>query len=59
MPTQFITTRLVSKESGQEYYLGCIKYYDGDQYLYSEWTKIHRLNEEDARFDAQVLSEDH
>ena len=51
----YISTRLID----HEYYLGCVKYYDGDQYLYSEWTKINRPNEEDAKYDAVRLAEDH
>ena len=59
MENQTISTQLVFTNNGPEYYLGRVKFYDGDMYLFSLTTKIHRLNEEDARYDAEKLLEDH
>ena len=59
MPNHTISANLVFTDNGPEYYVGRVKYYDGDMYLYSETTKIHRLNEEDAIYDAKLLAEDH
>ena len=54
-----IKTRLIFSEELGEHYIGTVSYYDGDMYLYSETTKIPRLNEMDARHDAKMLIEDH
>ena len=59
MPKHYITANLIFSEDLGEHYIGHVKYYDGDMYLYSEKTKIPRLNEEDALYDAKMLSEDH
>ena len=58
MENHVVKSQLVFEENGPEYYLGRVLYYDGDQYLYSETTKIPRLNEEDALFDARIMFED-
>jgi len=54
-----IKTRLIFSEELGDHYIGTVSYYDGDMYLYSETTKIARLNEMDARYDAERLAEDH
>ena len=59
MPNHYIKTRLIFSETLGEHYIGITQYYDDDMYLYQETTKIPRLNEEDARYDAEMLVEDH
>ena len=54
-----IKARLIFDNDGSEYYLGFVKYYDGDMYLYTEHTQIRRCNEVDAIYDAKKMSEDH
>ena len=59
MPNYRISSQLVFENNTLNSYLGRVKYYEGDMYLYSETTKIYRLNEEDALYDAKILAEDH
>ena len=39
-------------------YVGRVKWYDDDMYLYSESTGIHAITPDDAKLDAKRLAED-
>ena len=54
-----MSTKYYIKTILLEHYIGMVNYYDGDQFLYSEYTKIHRRRKEDAEYDATRLAEDH
>ena len=53
-----IKTNLVFSNNGPEYYIGWVKWYHKNKYLYSESTGITRSFEQDAIDDAGWLAQD-
>ena len=53
-----VSTNLVFSDNGPEYYIGRVKWYHNNKYLYSESTGITRTFQKDAVDDATWLARD-
>ena len=51
------TTCKFSVKKVSESYVGSVRWYEGDRYLWSETSKINRLTEDDALMDAYHMAQ--
>ena len=53
------TTKKTGSAVGVPYYLGVIKVYEGEMFLWSATSNITRICREDALFDAKKMAEEY
>ena len=56
--TKFRVSSKSYRSFGIKTFVGRVRFYENDQYLFSESTGIHRLNTVDAKLDAYKIAED-
>ena len=59
METKFrVSSRSYTKYNNLKTYVGRVRFYENDRFLFSESTGIHRLTPTDAKLDAYKIAED-